>query len=329
MIKYIKNVIVSNEYFYKAIIFFINLPVFGNLYDWIYFKRIRNRMENDDLEITIEGHNICNLRCIMCPYKRMKRKKQLMSMELFKKIVNEASELGCKSISPQQQSEPFIDKFIFERIDYIKKVNPEIKINLYSNALVLNKKIRKKILDNPPNMITFSVDGATKKTYESIRVNSNFEVVVNNIESLIKERKDRDQKLPKIKVSFTLMKENKKEGKQFLKYWKNKADESSLYPVDSRESGNFPLVKYKKKKQYPCFNPNFLNILSNGDVTLCCVDVDGTVTIGNLNKQSLEEIWKSEKSKQFTQSHLLRKNNLKICNNCSKLYVDSAFIWWS
>ena len=311
---------------FKLIVGFVNTPVVGNIYDYFYFNRIRRKLKTDRISITTEGHNICNLKCIMCPYPRMKRKKELMSMDLFKKIINDASELDIDIVYIQQQSEPFIDKYIFERIKYIRDKLPNAKIIAYSNGLALTKEIRDKILENPPDIIKFSFDGATKETYESIRVNSNFEIVVDNIKSLVKERNEKGVKLC-IETYFTVLPNNKHEAQDFVKMWKGITDSQQLYPGDSRENEKFSLVNYRGLKQYPCFNPNFLNILSNGKVAPCCIDVDGDYYVGDLNKQTIKEVIESDKVREIIESQLNRRNILPICNQCSKLYVDGAVMW--
>ena len=116
--------------------------------------------------------------------------------------------------------------------------------------------------------------------------------------------------------------------KRILEFWKNKCDFASIYPADSRESGKFVRINYRKMKPYPCFNPKRLLVLSNGKVALCCVDIDGDVILGDLNKQTLKEIVNSRKFQQISESQMNRKCNIPMCHSCSKFYIDSAFTWW-
>lgn len=322
----LKNNIVTNK---KNMLFFlriINTIIIGDIYDFFYIKFIKKKIANLPLEITIEPNNICNLQCVMCPYKRMKRKKQTMSMKLFKRIVDEAKEIGCVEIKLSQYNEPFSDKQIFERIKYIKSKG--MRVSFYSNATILNKKIREKLLENPADWIRFSVDGSTKKTFESIRVGANYEQVCENIKSLFRERNKKGQKLPVIEVYFTMLKQNKHESKEFLKQWQGNCDFASLYPVDSRESEDFVNINFKKFKPYPCFNPKEAFVLSNGKVVLCCVDINGDVVLGDLNKQSIKEIMNSKKFKETYNSQIQRRCQIPMCKRCSKMYVDNAFSWW-
>ena len=321
--RYIKNRFVSDKKILSFFLKIINLPIIGDFYDYIYFKMLKEKVKNLPLEVTIEPNNICNLNCIMCPYKRMKRRKEIMSMKLFKKIVDQAKEMRCRDIHLTQYNEPFTDKFLFERLSYLREKG--MRSSFYSNGTILEKENRDKILENPPDLIRFSVDGVTKKTFESIRVGANYEKVVSNIKKLYNERNKKEQKLPRIEVFFTLLEQNKKEAKRFLKEWEGDCDFASIYPADSRESENFVGIDYKKFKPYPCFNPKRVLVLSNGKVVLCCVDIDGEFILGDLNKQSLKEVFNSKIFKEIYKSQIERRCNLEICKNCSKFYIDSAF----
>ena len=73
--------------------------------------------------------------------------------------------------------------------------------------------------------------------------------------------------------------------------------------------------------QKPCTDVYLqLGIYWNGDVVPCCYDVDGKQIMGNLHKQSLNDIWNSEKYKDFRKRVSSFETNShaepKICQNC-------------
>jgi MoaA/NifB/PqqE/SkfB family radical SAM enzyme len=257
----------------------------------------------------------------------MKRTKTTMDMPLFKKIVNEAQSLGCKDIHLTQYNEPMTDSLIFERLAYIRKMG--MTSSFYSNATLLDKTKRDKLLKDPVDVIRFSVDGINKETFESIRRGANYENVTNNIISLFKERNEKNLSLPKIEVYFTILENNQKEMDQFKEFWKDKCDYISFYPADSRESKDYVQVNYSRLKPYPCFNPKRILVLSSGKVILCCVDIDGIIELGDLNKQTLKEVLLSKKFQEVYLSQINRRCNIDMCKNCSKFYIDSAFSWWN
>ena len=49
-------------------------------------------------EIRIETTNICNAHCIMCPREKLDREKGTMSIDLFKKIIDEVKDYGVEII---------------------------------------------------------------------------------------------------------------------------------------------------------------------------------------------------------------------------------------
>jgi radical SAM protein with 4Fe4S-binding SPASM domain len=326
LFRQLKNLVVSNKKVLYAFLIIINTSFIGDIYDFFYLMHIRRKIKKSDYMVTIEPNNICNLRCIMCPYKEMKRKKVVMSLILFKKVVDEAKEIGCKEIHLTQYNEPFTDRFLSERLVYIRKKG--MKSSFYSNATLMNQEMIKKVLENPPDLIRFSVDGTKKETFESVRNGANYETVVENINNLFQERNRIGLKLPVIEVFFTVLDKNRKEALKFLSKWKNNSDFASLYPADSRSSKDFVGINYKKLKSYPCFNPKKIIILSNGKVVLCCVDIDGSVILGDIKKQTLKEILNSNAYREIYKSQLNRTCNIKMCQDCSKYYIDSAFFWW-
>ncbi len=62
------------------------------------------------------------------------------------------------------------------------------------------------------------------------------------------------------------------------------------------------------------------NIMSNGDVILCCNDFSNKLILGNVNDLSIREIWNSEKYQEIRE--MLYKGEYKKisgCSTCSKV----------
>jgi radical SAM protein with 4Fe4S-binding SPASM domain len=309
-----------------------NAPVLGSIYKGAYSRQIRKKIASEKYPPTmsIEPYNVCNLKCIMCPYKSMTRKKQLMPMALFKKIIDNATDLGIRSVNLSFYNEPLIDPHIFERVAYAKSKG--LVVTFYSNGNAMNSEKIKKLLDNPPDVIYFSFDGASKEVYEKIRVGGHFEIAKNSIKELILERNKRGQKKPFVSINFTIQKDNAKEAKEFENFWKGLSDKVDFGIVDNRSTDSLigDLEVKKPKTLYPCRRIwSELTVMSSGEVALCCVDYDGKVIVGNLKKQTIQEIWNSERFKQIRKLHLDGKGNkIPICQNCSHIYRHSTFSWW-
>lgn len=152
----------------------------------------------------VEVSNRCNLRCIMCQAKRTNSKDAYMNYELFKKIIDELCDSGLKIITIGSIAEPTMNKDIEEMLKYIqqKKIITELITNLslpLGDDLIAT--IRK--LDK----VTISIDGATKETYEKIRVGASFEKTISNLRKISSSKKE-DQI---ITINYVIQKENYRE----------------------------------------------------------------------------------------------------------------------
>jgi len=324
----LKNLVKAHDSFEDVIFSIINAPALNSVYKKIYIRHIKNVVKAQKLFVTVEPYNICNLRCIMCPYPKMKRKKELMPMSVFKKIVDEAKELGCATVTLQVYSEPLLDPFLIYRIKYIKSKG--MRAGFFTNATLLNEKMALKILKSGLDFIKFSVDAGNKEDYEKIRVGGNWDKVKNNIISFYKKRDELKLKKPKISIFIIKQRSNEKNIKSHKEFWRDWSDEINISTVDNRAEDSISKSFLKKySRPYPCFTPKHLTVLSNGKVVMCCLDYEGKMVLGDLKSQSLKEIMNSENFKKILELHMsFQGDKIDMCKNCTRLYRNSAFYWW-
>jgi len=158
----------------------------------------------------IEITEKCNLRCIMCAAnKKIKREKE-MSYDLFKKIIDESCECGLQIVTIGSIGEPTMHKDLPKMLKYIqeKKINIELITNL-------SRPLNEDLIDAIRRLdkLTISIDGATKETYEKIRVNANFERTISNLKEVAKAKKDSQY----ITINYVIQKENYREIPKMIK----------------------------------------------------------------------------------------------------------------
>ena len=75
-------------------------------------------------------------------------------------------------------------------------------------------------------------------------------------------------------------------------------------------------LKENEKAAY-CPHPfTDVGVLWNGDVTLCSLDHDGELKVGNIHKSSISEVIQSEKARDLRASMLGKKPLPSICKTC-------------
>jgi len=278
--------------------------------------------------LLIEPTTICNLKCPGCPTVSgiLKRPKGYMSLDNFKKIINEC-EKSLEMIMLWNYGEPFLNKDLFKMISYAR--NKNIKVITSTNAHFLPEKIDE-LIDSKINKIMISLDGATKKTYEKYRQNGNFETVVDSIRKLC-IKKDKNIF---VELQFIIMRHNEHEIERIKKLAiELKVDKLSLksaWFLDKRLQKKYKDIipinpKYQRIIEHSgyCIRPWYhMTIQWNGDVAPCCYDADCHINLGNVFEQNLKTVWNGKKIKNFRK--IMKKQFegekiISLCQQCPEL----------
>lgn len=131
------------------------------------------------IKMDYEVSNRCNFNCKMC----LIQKKDVsllppqMSFGDFVKTLEE--QYGLIEIKLQGTGEPLLNPDFFKIVHAI--VEKDIWCRTITNASLLHlNSSYKKLIDEKVGEIQVSIDGATKESFEKIRVGSNFEQIVEN-----------------------------------------------------------------------------------------------------------------------------------------------------
>ena len=160
----------------------------------------------------------CNLHCITC------RK------EIFQYAEEEINEMNKKIdkiylpilkdaeiVMINASGEALASRHSRELIKRIVKKYPNIKFSLLTNGLLCNDKTLKQLqIDDKLSSVIVSINAATRETYEKFSPNSNFDVIMHNLEYL--KHQQINKKINAIIVSFVITSINYKEIPAFIEY---------------------------------------------------------------------------------------------------------------
>jgi len=265
----------------------------------------------------------------MCPFRKKKIKQtHFMDEKLFKILIREIDSQSKKTkkhhyISLSLQNEPFLDNKLVDRIKYIKQ-HKYLEVLLTTNGSFLNKELISKLEISGIDSINISMDSIRKKTFQKIRKGLDYDVLMNNIKLVSKSKLKN-----KTSILVVVQKQNLSELKQTTVYFKKLGLKPKVVFLINRAGSldNFDILKgnYKRKeiiRDFSVLNPqnncahliNNISILYNGDIIKCCHDWDGKYIIGNVEKNSIKQVWDSKKYKLY---RLLRlKNKLSLIKGC-------------
>lgn len=301
----------------------------------IYSAYRHQKIKDNPLPIRlwIELTNVCNLNCVMCLSKSIpKGERGFMDFDLYKKVIDEAADF-VYDIYLHHRGESLLHPDVFKMIKYAKKRN--ISTRLHTNATLLNEEKSFLLLNSGLDFLSFSFDGYDEETYENIRRGGGFERTLANIVRFLKMKKNKKKNSPftvltvidfSSKEKGNLTREKKKK-KQFLSHF-NSAPLDALrirrphnwggeYRVNEGSLNHGLLLRF-----VPCtFLWYALVIFWDGTVLPCPQDFFGKLALGNVNQNSLVELWNSKKEK-FLRENMTR-NDYKVlssCNKCDRLW---------
>ena len=266
-------------------------------------------------KLQIEPTNRCNVKCICCSTHRSKREKGFMNFDLFKKIIDDAAEIGVKKIHLYAQGESLLHPKIIDMIGYIK--SKDIAITLVTNGMLMDEKMSKAILSteiDSADSIIYSILGFSKKIHESVMQGVAQETVEKNIRHILAMRKNRKIMGPVIEVVFYRMAENEHEEIAFIKKWRNIVDHVVVGNASNQFAGDKEIPVRKKTCRYLWER---MTVYWNGDVPICMGDYDGSHILGSLKNQSIREIWNGQERTLVKKFHKGKRfDQLDLCSTC-------------
>ncbi|MBN2368723.1 SPASM domain-containing protein [Candidatus Woesearchaeota archaeon] len=124
------------------------------------------------------------------------------------------------------------------------------------------------------------------------------------------------------KIYVTFHNEKKMQGKYGLVRSLRKKSKKILFRNLSSNSllmsrGGLVKVKNKETMDFCGFPSNTLVIDVTGNVVLCCEDYLGKYSFGNVEKESIAEIWQKPKFRKIRKDTMAGRFSLDICRHCT------------
>ncbi len=244
------------------------------------------------LNFLIETVNRCNSTCEFCSANRNVESRPFcrMEWELFEKIINQIAEWDYAGyISLFANNEPFMDTRIIELHKYIRKKLPGAKIKVFTNGLLLTVE---KFVEIAPYVDLFIINNYC----EDMKLHKN-----------VKELCDYLKVHPKIHENIDVQIK--------VRYIKE---------VLTNRAGTAPNKKAADKPiKEPCLFPyTDMVIFPNGVVGICCCDVTEITNLGDLNQETVQQVWAGKKAQKFREQLRDGRNGHRFCAHCD--FVDTG-----
>lgn len=282
---------------------------------WRHERKIGN-LEYPFL-VAVETTNRCNAKCVFCPNNAMARDRAVMSDELFDKVIEDCREFPLEAIEPFLNGEPFVDPKIIQRIEKIRSRLPSTKVRLYSNGNALIPRKIDELIGLGIDSLYISLNTLDPIKYQQV-VGLDLDRTLDNLKYLADPvRKSRVAR--KITVRLTRMPDTTLEEQdrflEFCQELKVRPFIVGLFNYKGDIPSNLPVPLH------PCEHIARVDVLSNGVVTLCCMDHEGEYAWGDAREQSIIEIYNGPRASSYRKLHIEgKRSSIPPCDKCNMFW---------
>ncbi len=286
--------------------------------------------------LRIDPANLCNLACNFCPtgnkslLSQFNRPGGIMEYKLYTKIIDDLRvfDSKLKKLYFYKDGEPLLNPHLVDMIQYAKDKDVAEELWLFTNGILLNPKINRRLIKAGLTLLQVSVYGVSDENYhKNCNRNVNYKRLVENITDLYNNRGSCRIHIKSLDHNFS-----PNEKRKFIEDFEKISDSifienlhgwsmsgvkdftMNTNPTTTPE--DLPFIP-KEVCPYPFFA---LSVNFNGTVSICCIDWSHSTVVGDLQKQSLYEIWTGKELSKFRVMHLKKERyNNRACKDCYHL----------
>ena len=277
-------------------------------------------------KIYIEITNVCNLSCDFCP--KTNRELKFMDKKSFQHIVNSVK-LHTDYVYFHLMGEPFLNENIKSFLD-ISNEN-SLKVNITTNGTLISEVKDVLLSSNALRQVNISLH-----SFEANEGHVEFSKYIDNIIEFVKEASEKTNIITSLRLwnldtKYTASNSMNIDIFEFLEQsFKIKSSlRESLKEKNSFKLKNNVYLSMGEKFKWPSLQVEELGervfcyglrdqvgILVDGTVVPCCLDSDGSIALGNIFDNTLEEILSSKRAKDIYSGFSGRKAVEELCKKC-------------
>lgn len=292
--------------------------------------------------IQIDICSACNLKCNFCFHSDLQAisnancKFGVMPYQLFVKIIddirNSWGDKCVKKLRLFKVGEPLLNHDVVKMVKYAKDSGVAECVEITTNGILLNKSMSEGLIEAGLDIINISVNGIDEKQYKDT---CNFDIdylkFVDNIRYFYENKGD-----CKLFVKYSDTGYTQEHKDKFYNCFEKICDEMYVETISStlwqgtkvssviknQHKGTYGQELYQKKVCPFLFTTMVVN--DKGIVHLCCADWKTEYVLGDLNTDSIKNIWNGDELRKYREFHLkMQKDSIDICKDCEWLSANT------
>ncbi|MEW6745245.1 MAG: radical SAM protein [Planctomycetota bacterium] len=185
-------------------------------------RRLADEGEREQVEwcdflpvwLNMTNSTVCNLRCTFCNQAYGKGVDWRMEEPIYRQIVTELYPF-LETVQLTAYGEPMMTPNLYGKMADMERFG--VKMELVTNATLMKGQKLLARMARVLGLLTVSIDGATRETYESLRIGARFDEVIQNVRNFNEERgKLPENGRPPLHFNYIIMKKTIAELPLFL-----------------------------------------------------------------------------------------------------------------
>jgi MoaA/NifB/PqqE/SkfB family radical SAM enzyme len=286
----------------------------------------------------ISPSGVCDLSCSLCPvHDETNRGRTLMSLEVFKKFIDEAGGTLLYVIL-WGWGEPLLNPDLPRMIACARERG--ILTICSTNLNRLKPATARDLVASGLDVLIVALDGATEETAARLRPGSSAGRVVENLKLLRSERERAGSTKPFLNLRMVVSRDNEAEVEAFRRLARELgADMVSFKAFSTRQPGyadsnhdrtfapaeeRYRWYEYQAdfavdpdRGRFDCRFPwTKPTLFPDGDVAICEFDFHSEVPLGNIKDRSFRRIWFGPEARSIRRRFLRDRAGLAFCRDC-------------
>ncbi|MCX7919119.1 MAG: radical SAM protein [bacterium] len=188
---------------------------------WLYTKlqhlerkQLRSRLWSYPSTLLVEPTNRCNIDCVMC-FRHFSHNYSIGDMLpiTWEKLVPILPYV--QEVNLQARGEPLLHKQLLSWVKQAKSAGT--KVSFFTHGMLLTDEINQQLVSIPLDLLTISLDAATKTRFENIRLRADFDTIISNMKNLVAYKRKRKSSVPELNFHFVAMRQNIEELPDLIK----------------------------------------------------------------------------------------------------------------
>ena len=286
--------------------------------------------------VYIEPTNFCNFLCPFCPLGNQEKNtdspNKMMDMKVYEKIILNLKELVFKhdkkidKIQLYKYGEPLLHPDFSQMVKMAKEADIAHSIETTTNGSIISPRLAEEILEAGLDVIRISVEHIEDDYYKGLsRGRMTYSTIKDKVRKLhsLKMKGDYDLHIH-VKILGSLL--SNEQIERFITDYMDIADSwnvDAIMPAKDPINNDYIKLSKLEDSRIVCYDIfNKLNINYDGTISTCCVDWCYEIVVGDVNVETVEEIWNGKRFNDFRVKHLQGKRcEIEKCATCDYIGV--------